>query len=203
MMKRSLSGSCIAAILLAILLVLTGCGSSPPVRYYSLTPQPAETGTRQSAGVADVVFGPVALAAYLDRPEIVTRVADEELRFSEVHRWSGRLREDIVISGTNTLRELLPGATFVADSNPGASAARYRADVVVSRLDGHPSGELVLDASWAVIKQPENEILISGRTVARQSVQGEGYDALVRAHAAAVQQLGADIASALSPLLNQ
>ena len=201
-MKRSVSTLLVAPVLLAAV-AFSGCGSSPPVRYYSLTPQPADTGTRQSGGVADVVFGPVALASYLDRPEIATRVADEELHFSEVHRWSGRLREDIVITGTNTLREQLPGATILVDSNLGASAARYRVEVVVSRLDGQPDGELMLDASWAVIRQGENAILVSGQTVTRRRVEGEGYDALVRAHATAVQQLGADIASVLNPLLNQ
>ncbi|KPK39424.1 MAG: hypothetical protein AMJ69_05640 [Gammaproteobacteria bacterium SG8_47] len=201
-MKRSGSGSCVTLVVLAVAVILTACGTSPPVRYYGFAARPSETGTWQSVGAIDVALGPVRLANYLDRPEIATRVSDEELRFSEVNRWAGRLGEETLVALTHALPELLPRATVVAEASPAASAARYRVELVVNRFDGQLDGELLLDADWAVTERATAEVVAAGQSVVRQPVSGQSYDALVRAHGVAVKQLAKDVAGVVGPLLS-
>ena len=68
-------------------LLLTACGSSPPVRYFSLSS--TVTGGGQDAENAVVLgLGPIRMAEYLNRSQIVTRGSDAEIKVDEFNRWA-------------------------------------------------------------------------------------------------------------------
>ena len=65
-------------VVLGIAVLAAGClGGSAPTRFYVLAPVdgPAVAGERPLA----VGVGPVSLASYLDRPQIVTRPASDKI----------------------------------------------------------------------------------------------------------------------------
>ncbi len=55
---------------------------------------------------------------------------------------------------------------------------------------------MLVDAVWAVRKTAGGNTR-SGRTIAREAVQGEGFDALAAAHSRALAKVSADIAAAI------
>jgi uncharacterized lipoprotein YmbA len=54
----------------------------------------------------------------------------------------------------------------------------------------------VLEAVWAV-RMGTGGAIRSGRTVARETVTGDSFDALAAAHSRALAQMSADIAAAI------
>jgi uncharacterized protein len=54
----------------------------------------------------------------------------------------------------------------------------------------------MLEAVWTVHKTAGGETR-SGRTVAREAVQGDGFDALAAAHSRALAKMSGDIATAI------
>ena len=66
----------------------------------------------------------------------------------------------------------------------------------VQRFDSIQGEAAIVDAVWAVRKTTGGQTR-SGRTVAREAVQGEGFDALAAAHSRALGTLSSDIAAAI------
>src|SRR5688572_6149535 len=74
-------GACLALALLA------ACTAARPTSFYTLgtMTEPAEA-PRPKEGLV-VGLGPVTLPPYLDRPDIVTREGENQMRLAELHRW--------------------------------------------------------------------------------------------------------------------
>src|SRR5262249_21539005 len=95
-----------------------GClgGGSAPTRFYVLAPVDGVTvaGDRPLA----VGIGPVSLAGYLDRPQIVTRPAADKIDLGEFDQWGEPLRDGITRVLAEDLSRQLPGAKI--STFPGA-----------------------------------------------------------------------------------
>ena len=76
-MRAVLSRS-LRVILPLVAILLAGCVRSPEPKYYTLTPvQDQFIGRRSTPAQKAVIgIGPVKLADYLDKPQIVTRTSD-------------------------------------------------------------------------------------------------------------------------------
>jgi uncharacterized lipoprotein YmbA len=66
----------------------------------------------------------------------------------------------------------------------------------VQRFESVQGQGATLEAVWTVRKTAGGEIR-SGRTVARDSAQGPGFDALAAAHSQALAKMSGDIAAAI------
>jgi uncharacterized protein len=72
----------------------------------------------------------------------------------------------------------------------------YRVTIDVQRFDSVPGQAALLEAVWTVRKTAGGETR-AGRTVAREAVQGEGFDTLAAAHSRALAKMSGDIAIAI------
>jgi uncharacterized lipoprotein YmbA len=79
----------------------------------------------------------------------------------------------------------------LANFNPA-----YRVTINVQRFDSVQNQAVLVDAVWAVHPTAGGDTR-SGRTVAREAVQGEGFEALAAAHSRALAAVSADIAAAI------
>jgi AcrR family transcriptional regulator len=85
-----------AAIGIAVLALLAGCGSAQPPRYHTLMPAPASTArTPAPAGSLAWEVLPVAVPAGVDQPQWVVRTVDGSLAVLEQERWIAPLGEEI------------------------------------------------------------------------------------------------------------
>ncbi|VWC69311.1 putative lipoprotein [Burkholderia lata] len=174
---------------------LGGCGSSPKASFYALGPDATLARTGDTAPV-HVVIGPVTVPDLVDRPQIVTRAAGSRVDIDEFARWAEPLKTDIARVIAADLGALLGSAQVtVFDSGAGAAPA-WRVRVDVMRFDSMPGDSVTIEAQWAV-RPPGKRDVVMGRSVAREPVQGQGYDALVTAHDRALASVSRDIASAI------
>jgi uncharacterized lipoprotein YmbA len=169
-----------------------GC-STAPSRFYTLDP----TATADAAPPARyaVIVGPISVPAAVDRPEFVVQVAPNRVDVDEFNRWASPLNESIARAVAGDLSVLL-GSPDVAVAPLANFDPAYRVTINVQRFDSVQGESVAVDAVWAVYKTSTGDTR-SGRTVARETVQGKSFDAIAAAHSRALAQVSGDIAAAI------
>jgi uncharacterized protein len=177
----------------AIAAALAGCGTTATPHFYTLDSTAAPTGASLSS--ASVMVGPVTVPASVDRPEMVVRVAPNRVDVDEFNRWDAPLDDSIAraIAGDLAAQLGSPDVTTapLANFNPD-----YRVIINVQRFESTPGKSALVEAVWTVRSAATGDVR-SGRTVARETVQGGGYDALAAAHSQALAVVSTDIAAAI------
>jgi hypothetical protein len=189
MMDRS------ATLLLIAILVapLAGCGTTAPSRFYTLDSAASEA--NGSPVAAAVVVGPVSVPAAVDRPEFVIAVAPNQVEVDEFHRWAAPLGDAVARTVAGDLAVLL-GNPEVATGPLANFRPAYRVTIAVQRFESVRGEAALVEAVWAVRATAGGTPRL-GRTVAREAVQGNGFDALAAAHSRALARLSADVAAAI------
>jgi uncharacterized protein len=172
--------------------VAVGC-STAPSKFYSLSSTSAADGTPPTA--VAVMVGPVTIPASVDQPEFVVQVAANRVQVDEFNRWVAPLGDAIARAVAGDLVVLL-GTPDVASNQLANFVPDYRVTIDVQKFESVPGSAATLEAVWTVRKTVGGEIR-SGRTVAREPVQGQSYDALAAAHSQALAQMSTDIAVAI------
>jgi uncharacterized protein len=183
------------ALLIPIALMATipvGC-STAPSRFYSLASTSTADGTPPTT--AAVMVGPVTIPAAVDQPEFVVQVAPNRVEVNEFNRWVSPLSDSIARAVAGDLVVLL-GTPEVANSQLANFVPDYRVTIDVQRFESIQGQASVVEAVWTVRKTAGGETR-SGRTVARETVQGQGFDALAAAHSQAIAKMSGDIAAAI------
>jgi uncharacterized lipoprotein YmbA len=182
----------IAALALA-LGPLAGC-SSPKAVFYTLNAEAALERTGPLMPVS-IVVGPVTVPELVDRPQMVTRVSDNEVKLNEFARWGEPLKSNIPLALAGDLSQLLgTDRVGVFPQNMGASAWQVGVDVL--RLDATPGASVTIEALWTV-RLPKQTASVKGHTVANEPVTGPGYDAIAAAYSRAFSTVSRDIAVAI------
>jgi uncharacterized lipoprotein YmbA len=128
-----------------------GCGSSPEPTFYALGPTAGPTGPQAQASLSRVIeVRRPALAGYLDRPGIVTRVADYRLRVVSEERWGEPLADMMARVLAQDLAERLPGSTVVSEASGMSADPDVLVELEVRRFDVGDDGDLVLLANVGV-----------------------------------------------------
>jgi hypothetical protein len=182
--------SCV--LLLALVVAGAGC-ASPRSSFYTLnsTGKPATSGADYSVSV-----GPVSVPAAVDRPQIVVRLAPNQVAIDEFHRWASPLPDAIARVVAENLAAMLGTPHVTVFSRPTAAGARYRVQIDVLRFESAPGEAATLDAVWTV-RSTKDGTTRSGRTTVRESVPDRGYDTLAAAHSRALGRMSADLAGAI------
>jgi uncharacterized lipoprotein YmbA len=172
--------------------IVVGC-STAPSRFYSLASTSTADGTPPTT--AAVMVGPVTIPAAVDQPEFVVQVAPNRVEVNEFNRWVSPLNDSIARAVAGDLVVLL-GTPEVANSQLANFVPDYRVTIDVQRFESIQGQAAVVEAVWTVRKSAGGEVR-SGRTVARETVQGQGFDALAAAHSQAIAKMSGDIAAAI------
>jgi len=175
-----------------VAMVAAGC-STAPSRFYALDSTAIADGA--PAAHAAVMVGPVTVPAAVDRPEFVVQVAPNRDEVDEFNRWVAPLNDAIARAVAGDLVVLL-GTPEVATETLANFTPDYRITIDVQRFESIQGDAAFVEAVWTVRKTAGGETR-SGRTVAREPVQGQGFDALAAAHSRAIAKMSADIAAAI------
>jgi uncharacterized lipoprotein YmbA len=185
------------AIAAALLLLAGGCGSSPPVRYYTLaadqSPAKAEVSDRP-AGAYAVAVGPVTVPAAVDRPQLVVQVAPNRVALLDDQRWAEPLNRGIPRAIASDLAGLLgvPTVMFPQDS---LADVKYRVAIEIRSFISVPSEAATVEASWTVFGP--HDAVKRGQLLAREPVKDGGYDALAAAHGRALMRISHEVAATI------
>ena len=175
-----------------VAIVAAGC-STAPSRFYALDSTAVADGA--PAAHAAVMVGPVTVPAGVDRPEFVVQVAPNRDEVDEFNRWVAPLNDAIARAVAGNLVVLL-GTPDVATETLANFIPDYRVTIDVQRFESIQGQAAILEAVWNVRKMVGGQTR-SGRTVAREPVQGQGFDALAAAHSHAIAKMSAEIAAAI------
>jgi uncharacterized protein len=185
----------VASLITAALMtaVAAGCGASPPSRFYNLD----STATPDGAPAARtaVMVGPVSVPASVDQPEFVVQVAPNRVEVDEYNRWIAPLNDSIARAVAGDLAVQL-GTPEVATAPMANFDPAYRVTIDVQRFESIKDQGALIEVVWTVRKTAGGESR-SGRSVAREAVQGEGFDALAAAHSRALAKISSEIAVAI------
>jgi uncharacterized lipoprotein YmbA len=186
---------------------LSGCfGTSQPSRFYTLSslqgPEPVPHTT--SVGLSTIVaVGPLTIPDYLNRPEIVTRTSQNEMRINEFQRWAGALDGNLLQTIIDDLSAILPPERFSVipwiPTAQGNVPITYWLMVDVVRFDANPGGTVFLEANWS-IHGKEKTIALAKKTSISTSAGGPGFTDLVAAMSKAVEDLSREIAAGVTSL---
>jgi uncharacterized lipoprotein YmbA len=179
-------------ISIALVTAVAGC-STAPSRFYSLSSTATADGT--PATPSTVMVGPVTIPASVDQPEFVVQVAANRVQVDEFNRWVSPLNDAIARAVAGDLVVLL-GTPDVASAQLANFTPDYRVTIDVQRFESVQGQAATLEAVWTVRKTAGGQTR-SGRTVAREPVQGQGFDALAAAHSQALAKMSGDIAAAI------
>jgi len=182
----------IAASLLAAS-TLAGCASPTP-RYYTLSApeQPA------AKALYSVAVGPVTVPDSVDRSQLVLRTGANEVAIAEQSRWAESPKTAIPRVIAANLAQALGDAYVSAYPQGVGSEADYRVTVDIQRFESAPGDAATVEALWTVTAaKGKGAAPRSGRSLAREPVQGKDYNALVAAHGRALANISRDIAEAV------
>jgi uncharacterized lipoprotein YmbA len=186
--------------LLTSILLLAACGTTPPTNFYTLSaeiPQgisPASATNRVVVGI-----GPVEVADYLDRNQIVTRSGQTRLNLTELEHWAGPIESNIANILAINLSHLLPDTHPIARPWPDADA-EYHILLKITRFDSDPTGKVQLNASWGIQREHTHDIIVIRDAKITQPSTGENYDDITQTMSLALATLSEEIALELGKM---
>ena len=144
-------------------LLLAACGTSPPSNFYTLSPADIPY-TQDKTGSIILGIGPIRVPEYLERPQIVTRRANQRLKVDDFNRWAepiGDIQYRIIAANVDAL---LDDVIVVAYPYGRLADYNYRLVARVSRFDMDLYGNTVLDIHWAITKPDDSDVLPATRS---------------------------------------
>lgn len=182
-------------VLTAALVLGAGCSQVKHGEYYQLQADSQSSASRHDDTA--VLLGPVKLADYLQREQILQRQADGRLTASH-GRWAGSMDDEV---GQLLLRQLAAqlGSSHVA-LYPDRLGVKSAAQLVVSisRLDSGVGQPAVLEAQWRLL-DAGGEVQDS-RILSLQAAHEDGLASQVDAQSRLLVELSAQLAEAVKHL---
>ena len=187
-------------VAIVVLVALCGCGTSPPAHFYTLS-APAATSAPKT-GSTVVLFGPFNVAAYLQRPQIVVRDADQKLKLAEFDRWAEPPQVALVPWLARDVDRQLTKAVVVAFPSNGHADAPFRVLGTIAQWDADAAGTAVLVVQWECVGDNGAVVvpLQTSRYTAQAAKAGE-YGDIVKALNQTLADFARDVATALQTAL--
>ena len=198
------------AFQVTLMLVLGGClgggSQTPPTRYFVLNSlHTAENKKQPVAELKDaiVVVGPLALTQVLDRPQIIIRQSDNEIRVSDLDRWAEPLQENLTRVVVDNLAVLLSSERVIRFPPARSIPVTYQVIIEVTRFDGNPKEQVMLRARWAILGDNGDTVLLKQESVLNEPTGGDTIAEMVSAQSRIVAKFSRDIAGAIKTLEEQ
>ncbi len=206
-MKESRTTTAWWLVALGLCLSLSSCSPLAPrpdlSKFYTLAPIGGTTAASSATGLAPLTvgLGPVRLPDYLNRPQVVTRVAPNQLELSEIDRWAGPLDKDFNRMLNQDLSQQLGNAVVVDYPWNRSTPIDYAVEINVAHFESNAGKEAALQASW-LVRDSNNKVLTSSSSDIRKPI-GSGEGAAAGALSSALGDLSTQIATAIRDLQAQ
>ena len=131
------------------LVMLAGCGSSPPVHYYALETMDNRVAV-DAEGSPILAVGAFRMPEYLNRSQMVIRGSGAEIIVDDFNRWAEPLDDSIHRVLASNLDVLLESVVVVAYPSSAVLDIDYRLIGRFDRFTADQDGLVVLDAQWGI-----------------------------------------------------
>jgi uncharacterized lipoprotein YmbA len=175
-----------------IVLFSAACGTGGRSYYLLTADGPAPSGGGRGIGI-----GPVVLAEYVDRPNLVMAEDGNRLGIAEDHRWAGDLSSSISrVTAANLGRRLGTGNVRQYPWR-GDEGLDVQVVVEIRQFHGTADGNAVIEAGWRAYALPGRGLRASRTFVDSEPLAGDGYGELAAAQSRLLSRLADDIAAGL------
>jgi uncharacterized protein len=193
---RSRASSLLCPLVISVAL-LVGCAHSVEPRYYTLgfptAPANQEAGSKVSRNIS---IGPINIPEVVDRPQLVLQAGPNRVAMLEQHRWAQPLKSEISRVIAASLMQQVAGAWVTDYRNGSGQNIDYRVSINVQRFESQPGEGVTIEALW-VVRPAGNGEARMGKSVVREVLAGNDYEALVAAHGRALVAISRDIGAAI------
>lgn len=150
-----------ARLLIAVFLILsvTACSKTPAARFYTLSPMTAENADNQStlSNKHILSVGPIKVASYLDRSEIVTRSNSTNIELAGFDRWAEPFEDIVASTLSENISSILPSVSAITDVWPEAEVD-YQLLVKIKKFESDSGGTIHLAASWGILQRSNRKM---------------------------------------------
>jgi uncharacterized lipoprotein YmbA len=173
------------SLVLAGMLVIAGCTRYQQESLYQLDSGNISVPTSEQ-GIA-LLLGPVGIADYLQRDQLLQRQTDGSLTTAENARWAGSLASDIDQQVLRQLASRLNSQRLVLAPAAAGFVPQARLNLSITRLDSGPQRPAILEAQWRLAGADGK--LLDGRLVSLEAEHDGSIIDQVRAQSEVLQQL--------------
>jgi len=183
--------------------ILTGCAASQPTRFFVLNAlehsQKQSPQSCQNDKIFTLGINPINLPRYLDRPQIMTKVNDNEFKLSELNVWAEPLKDTLTRVIAQNLNSV-PCVDIVLMPKAISKQINYRLSAEVIRLDGTLGGQALFDVQWSITEEQTKRVLIAKVSKYREPVLSHDYNALVYAYNRVLDSFSQEIAGSVASI---
>jgi hypothetical protein len=197
------------AVLLALMLFLNGCfgggSQTPATRFYVLNSLYSAESINQQNPIAvleDAIIGvgPLKLSQVLDRPQIILRTSQNEIRVADLDRWAAPLNEIITNVLVDNFSALLSTGSILKFPWKATIPIDYQIVLEITRFDGMPGDNVDMRARWGILGENGRKVLSKKQTVLTEPIGGDTITEMVSAQSRLVAKLSHEIAEEIKRL---
>ena len=189
-------------LLLVFAVLLSAC-SSTPMKFYMLTAEVGDAPDLSNSAVNKNLvlgLGPIHLPDYLNRPQIVVAITNNQFSIDEHRRWAERLDENIYRSLALLLANRLGVEQVIR--YPWAQRQPIDYQVTLDFFEFHQAadGNSRLLAQWQIKHQEQTAL---GKRFECSLASKQDAEDIVKAQSVCLGQLGLEIESGLRQLIGK
>jgi uncharacterized lipoprotein YmbA len=181
-----------AGMMLAATVLLAACGGKQIEPSYYLLRPAVKPESRQLAPSDDFALGKITIASYLDQPGLMLQTGDGEVRPAKHHLWAEPMYEGVHSFLVKEISRAKGEDILPATLKRNAVVVEVR----VEELHGTADGQAVLVGYWWLRRN--SEVLAAYQFSESRTLNGDGYQALVEAQRALLEQLAGRIAASMT-----
>lgn len=183
-------------MILAAILLVAACGSSPPTQFYRLAVISPGSRTEQPIP-APVTLAMVHIPPSLDRAELVRQTGQTQVSIQSQDRWAGSLSDMIRDVLSQDLASRLPSGAVIPPDAPAAADMR---GIVVTIVEFGPDGQkqIRFAGDWSILPEGAKTPALRRDFALTLPWSGAGGADQAEAMSRALAQLADAIAAALS-----
>lgn len=200
-----------------ILMLVTACvGTSPKENFYTLNSQNYELKQADEKpqevikSLPDVYINiaAVTIIEVVDRPQLVIKVAPNQVKILEQQRWAQPLKNEIgrvVAKNLSTLlntHHVTNYPTSSMNTNLAANLIAYKVQLNVQQFESNLGSTATVTVNYTVRKLTDKQIF-SDTISNTQQITGKTYSDLAEAHSKALGKISYEIAKAIASMTSQ
>ena len=177
-----------------------GTSTSTHTRYYlleSTVESAVDSESTHGAEKISIGVGPVAIAPYLQRPQMVTRIGENELRVDDFNQWAEPLQVTVSRVMAENLTILAGSPLIRFHPWKRSDDIRVKVNVDVLRFDADDRGQVTLKAIWRIVDSKDRRILRQGHSTFTRDAAGRDATHVVQAMSVALADFCRELAEVL------
>ena len=183
--------------------MVTACvHDAKPVEFYRLS---ADVGLKQNAKFAVnskeliVGLGPVRIPEYLNRPQMMVAISDNQYSVSEEHRWAEKLDQNILLALYKALPAQLNTEHVLRYPWSQRQDINYQVSIDILDLTIDAQGQSQFMAQWSI--KLKDKASVDKRFECSLPASSSDYALMVKVQSECLTQLGQAISKSLNELM--